>query len=561
MAQPVSVRTAFLTSILAVLAVAVSVPAAAYAAATPVPPIAAAAPDFGFPTGHYYSQASGEPAGHPELGFTIANDSAASLWTGFQKLGGVTVLGYPNTQRFELNGFLDQGSQRGVLQWQPATKSVALLNVFDVLHDAGQDGWLLSQFQIPPPVQLREQGFTFKQIEAGRLALLNGNAAIKKRYLSNRDAVQQYGLPTSAPVDYGPVVVLRAQRVAFQYWKVATPWAKAGEVTLVNGGDIAKQSGILPAAALQPGAPPVLDGQAAARPWSGWWWPASLQPYQPPYMFAANGPLAKYDAYVVATGAPSPGVQAWERAHIVWNDPQFSWAGHCNGWAASVLLEPEPQAPVVAHGVHLSVADQKGLLADYHFADAPLWEYGSRDTGLVPADLQRMVVNWLGAQHTGFVIDDYATNNRIESFPVYRYHMLYYADPVHPGETHVQLTLWMASYNVDPNFVGLRNFPGDAGQRFDYFIYGPLNNPTGGGWEGVSVHGVRGHPRFIWYPRTDVRNAGQTLTDPALSYTTILQMLGRPLPKPAPATQPAPSAQPAAVGAMTVPWSGLNSGG
>src|SRR5207244_6861639 len=46
-------------------------------------------------------------------------------------------------------------------------------------------------------------------------------------------------------------------------WKQDVPWAKAGEVTVALGGDIAKELGVLPdATALQPIAPPT--GAAAA---------------------------------------------------------------------------------------------------------------------------------------------------------------------------------------------------------------------------------------------------------------------------------------------------------
>jgi hypothetical protein len=119
----------------------------------------------------------------------------------------------------------------------------------------------------------------------------------------------------------------------------------------------------------------------------------------------------------------------------------------------------------------------------------------------------------------------------------------------------VQLTLWMASYHVDANFVGSTPYPGPDGQRFDYFIYGPKDNPTGGDWEGVSLVGKQGHPRFIWYPNPNVRNIGRTLTSPALTYATILDILGRPQPKPA-TFGPEVSHTPAAAGTRAVPWKG-----
>lgn len=523
-------------------------------------PARAAAPssaalDYALPDGHFFTQADGSPLGKSATGFLLADDGGIPLWTDFQRLGGVGLLGYPISGRFEQAGFVAQATQRAILQWQPASKSVALANVFDQLHDAGKDAWLQSTYQVPPPLPLNEKGQTFAQVEQHRLALLDGNTAIKAEYLAAPDALQLYGLPTSGPVDFGPLVALRCQRVVFQYWKVSEPWAKAGTVTLVNGGDVAKAAGLIPAAVAAPEAPPVVDGAAATTPWSGWWWPASLQPYTPPYLFQANGPLAKYDAYVRAGGAPSPNTQGWEQQHIVFHDPSLFWAGHCNGWAAAALLEPEPTAPVTAKGITFSVADQKGLLSDYHFADSPLWEYGSTATALKPADLQRMVLQWIGGKHKGFVIDDYATSAQIESYPVYRFHIVYLPDPVDPNKTHVQLTLWMASYHVDANVVGSQPYPGPDGQRFDYFIYGPKDNPTGGDWEGVSLTGAQGRPRFIWYPDPNVRNVGRTLTSPDLRYATLLQILGRAPTKQA-AFGPSVSHLVAPAGTREIPWSG-----
>ena len=43
---------------------------------------------------------------------------------------------------------------------------------------------------------------------------------------------------------------LRTQRAVFQQWKEAVPWARAGEVTIANGGAIARELGWLPEAAL-----------------------------------------------------------------------------------------------------------------------------------------------------------------------------------------------------------------------------------------------------------------------------------------------------------------------
>ena len=50
--------------------------------------------------------------------------------------------------------------------------------------------------------------------------------------------------------------VIRTQKAVLQQWKVDVPWAKAGEVTIANGGDITealkKSLGWFPAEALSP---------------------------------------------------------------------------------------------------------------------------------------------------------------------------------------------------------------------------------------------------------------------------------------------------------------------
>src|SRR5439155_15651738 len=134
----------------------------------------------------------------------------------------------------------------------PAVGRVAFVNVFDQLHDVGKDDWLAQQRMTPNPIQLNERGFTFEQIRTGRLALLKSNKAIEARYLDSPDPLLFFGLPTSAPEDMGNAVVVRFQRVVMQQWKIDVPWAKAGEVVLANGGDVAKAAGILPADAIVP---------------------------------------------------------------------------------------------------------------------------------------------------------------------------------------------------------------------------------------------------------------------------------------------------------------------
>jgi hypothetical protein len=48
-------------------------------------------------------------------------------------------------------------------------------------------------------------------------------------------------------------------------------------------------------------------------------------------------------------------------------------------------------------GITFSIADLKGLLTDYHFADTAAWSFGddSDAAELNPADFHRMLLTWL----------------------------------------------------------------------------------------------------------------------------------------------------------------------
>lgn len=206
--------------------------------------------DFDIPGGHFFKQATGGP----DTGFAVVDDDHARFWTEFRRLGGVQAIGYPISQRFVWQGFICQGFQRVVFQWRPELGQVLFVNVFELLHDAGHDDYLLLVRQVPRQAQFDEAGLSFEQIVARRLALLDENPAIQAKYFSVLgDPVQMNGLPTSPVTDMGNHFALRAQRVTFQQWKVDVPWAHAGEVTVTLGGDIAKELDLLPdKAALQP---------------------------------------------------------------------------------------------------------------------------------------------------------------------------------------------------------------------------------------------------------------------------------------------------------------------
>lgn len=213
--------------------------------------------DYAIPHGHFYMQARGEIP-NPRSGFLVADDDGIAFNQALDATGGPAVVGYPISQRFPFGGLTTQAFQKLVLQWRPDTGQVQPLNVLDALHDAGGDAELAASHQIPPPADTSgDAGLSWDQVVARHEAFLDASAALKAAYFSAPDPVGLYGLPMSPVTDEGNVLVVRCQRAALQLWKVDLPWAKAGQVTVANGGDLAKEAGLFPSAALVPDPAPI----------------------------------------------------------------------------------------------------------------------------------------------------------------------------------------------------------------------------------------------------------------------------------------------------------------
>ena len=362
--------------------------------------------DFALPDGHFFTQAA--PDRTDGSGFAVEDGHGARLWTAYEAAGGVEALGYPISQRFDLDDGIAQGFQWGVLRWNA---------------DSG-----------------------------------------------SADLVEYVAAPKDAKV---------------------------------------------------PEQPPVAGAELETPPWSGWWWPASES--IGPTLFAPNSPLDKYDQLVAAETGHNPGTRAWERQTVYF--PGSQWAGHCNGFAAAALLEPEPTGPRDINGITFSVADQKGLLADYHFADAAAWTFGANDETLNPADFHRMLLNWIGVANKGFVLTYDMGSGEVWSYPVYRFESAWSMDPTDDSAWHVKTTVWMADMDVPPNFVGTRPYPSEAGKTFEYTLFGDPRDPSDGTWSGASQSGRFAHPGRIWYPEPSVRNGDRELVAPGLDRGVIASIV------------------------------------
>jgi len=139
------------------------------------------------------------------------------------------------------------------------------VNVFDDLHQQGADAWLDSTRQTPPAADTSaDAGLTFEQVVARHISLLDSYPPLRDFYLAQPAAIDQFGLPLAVK-DYGSLVAVRLQRATLQLWKQDTPWAAAGSVVVGNGGDIGKEAGLWPVAAIAPQTASVSAQQHAVE--------------------------------------------------------------------------------------------------------------------------------------------------------------------------------------------------------------------------------------------------------------------------------------------------------
>jgi len=193
-----------------------------------------------------------------EEGFFVCDDEEAHFRTAFERWG-LQKIGYPISRRYVRDGFVTQAFQKAIMQWRAASNQVVLVNIFDDLHAAGFDETLLQVRQTPRQLPAgwgedtaATEILPFEEVIKKRQALLDERPALRATYFASKNPLTFYGLPTSFVTDMGNHYAIRLQRAVLQEWKEQVPWANAGEVTIANGGDIAKELGALPEEALMP---------------------------------------------------------------------------------------------------------------------------------------------------------------------------------------------------------------------------------------------------------------------------------------------------------------------
>lgn len=230
----------------------------------PAPTRAALVLDYEIPGGRFYTQGNGYPAGTSPKGFSLVDNAAARLHSEYNRLGGFTTLGPPISRRFELGGQPAQVLRKGVMVWRGGDEGATFLNVMDMLAEQGRDDWLLKNHGIPKRADLgADAGKSYEQIAAARTEWLRQFPAFHAFYFNLDQPQAVLGLPTSRVEDTGQALVMRFQRGAIRQAKVDAFGLAAGELALVDTGEIARQAGLVKASFF-PENPP-----ANAPDWTG----------------------------------------------------------------------------------------------------------------------------------------------------------------------------------------------------------------------------------------------------------------------------------------------------
>jgi hypothetical protein len=235
--------------------------------------------------------------------------------------------------------------------------------------------------------------------------------------------------------------------------------------------------------------------------WSGYWWP--MLATRGSHVYDTQGPYQPLQKYGLLTGDYRP--LQWERTYGYTTDPSASWWGHCNGWAASAVLMPEPVRALrvrLQEGspvVDFNVGEIKGLLAVAHqAAPADFFAGDRRDSGathltdLRAKPFHQALLYYIYQRREG-VIFNITPKPEVWNFPCYAFRMQGQTDPSQPDLTRVTTTIWYADDGVEPSFIGIKSLSA----TYTYVIRGDWRAPQAADWTGASVVD---HPQFVWHP-------------------------------------------------------------
>jgi len=312
------------------------------------------------------------------------------------------------------------------------------------------------------------------------------------------------------------------------------------------------------------------------RPWSGSWWPRnncsmSFQNYSD-----GLAPLEKYDTIHYNVRGSYSKAAAWEAdpAHShnrAAPGRNLSWAGHCNGWAAASVLEPEPRSWLRVsfnHGRHstiflktnaassapwglysaggsdywedktgarsmtITVADQKAWLTEIYQKTINLQfstpglagtRYSASNANVNDSsflDIEPHYFHYLLAKYVKNgrpIIIDQSTGDAVWNYPLFWYESSSSYNAAYRVH-YVSTKVWTTDVS-SASYVGTKY----KSKTYTYKLQmDSAGRVSSGSWVGSSV---RDHPDFVWIPvRADPSTSG-TRRNPQLDHGFIKSII------------------------------------
>jgi Transglutaminase elicitor len=242
----------------------------------------------------------------------------------------------------------------------------------------------------------------------------------------------------------------------------------------------------------------TLEGGADQPAFSGYWWP--MLAGRGFHLYDESGPFTPLLKYGQATGDMN--ALAWEKRYKLTTSPNTSWWGHCNGWAASTVLEDEPTRGVRAGDVVLNTGEIKGLLAACHqgdpvdlFSGRTHWNGGDWTNDLRATVFHKALLYYLRDRKSKLIFN-LSTKPEVWNYPCYWFKMQGTSDWRDPTMTQISVTIYCADDNVQPSFIGTNGFS----RTYNYWIQGSpqiISGIRAGDWNNGSEES---HPQFVWHP-------------------------------------------------------------
>lgn len=246
------------------------------------------------------------------------------------------------------------------------------------------------------------------------------------------------------------------------------------------------------------------------KPWSGYWWSRKEGKLVKGWKENGNiSPFKKYDMFVTKLTGKNPNSYEWEanpkNGHY-YKDAE-DWAGHCNGWAAASIMEPEPKKQKTLEGINFTIGDQKGLLTEL-WMDCRSLFYGKRKNDNFPISLDiapnifhRLLVENIKRKKRG-IVADISNGKAVWNFPIYGYQMNWTRKWWLPSLVFVTTTVYYVDDRVDIEYVGTKLFT----KTYHYILQvNRKGEIISGYWDPRSLWD---HPDFIWIPLFDWPSEG-----------------------------------------------------